>query len=89
VQNFTINIIDNVALLSWDPLSEANFSHYEVRYSSSQTALIARFPHSVNGAAANFDLLAGNMLAWRSGRPALSGPGTMDSEFLVTIRPRS
>ena len=38
VQNFTVNIIDNVALLSWDPVSEANFSHYEVRYSSSQTA---------------------------------------------------
>ena len=30
VQNFTVNIIDNVALLSWDPVSEANFSHYQV-----------------------------------------------------------
>lgn len=38
VENLSINIIDSIAILFWDPVSLENFSHYEVRYSSNTLA---------------------------------------------------
>lgn len=34
VTGFTINIVGSIAILSWNPVSQQNFSHYEVRFSS-------------------------------------------------------
>lgn len=38
VENFSINIINEVALLAWDPVVIANFSHYELRFSADVAA---------------------------------------------------
>lgn len=38
VENFTINVLGDMALLAWSPVTAANLSHYEVRYSADGAA---------------------------------------------------
>lgn len=46
VQNFTANVISGALVLSWDPVSDLDLSHYRIRYASATTG--ASYQNAVN-----------------------------------------